>query len=345
MIGSAIGLFLLLGGIGLYKTFAVYEVKKEFNILRGRIPSFSGGDMILSFTIDGVSQSEKLFPNKEEGYDASSVTCKNGVTAEWNSTLWGLVNVKNTSSTKIDCTINFTSQVQLSSVAAVGNYISYTPTVQNYAIAGSLTGVSGSQNINPSELNLWRVIKRNSDGTIELVSEYASSKQLSFNGRTGYKNYVGVLNTIAKQYETSGITSASRYFGYHGQTEYVSICTASSCTEPNGGEDNGPSDDVDLVTKAIGNAKANAKGTETGVSYWLSRRYYYCSTWGNIEYWIYVINSAGATGLSIDDGCRLCGTSYGGDVTKSHNLRPIVVLNSGLKAIGTGTKESPYKIN
>ena len=33
-------MLLVLGGITLYKTFALYEEKKEFNVLQGRIPDF-----------------------------------------------------------------------------------------------------------------------------------------------------------------------------------------------------------------------------------------------------------------------------------------------------------------
>ena len=40
LIGSIVGLILLIGGITLYRTFALYEEKKEFNVLQGRIPSF-----------------------------------------------------------------------------------------------------------------------------------------------------------------------------------------------------------------------------------------------------------------------------------------------------------------
>ena len=51
-IASVIGLFLFAGGIKLYKTFAFYEEKKTFNVIRGRVPDFRRGDMQFAFLVD-----------------------------------------------------------------------------------------------------------------------------------------------------------------------------------------------------------------------------------------------------------------------------------------------------
>lgn len=40
IIGSIIGVILLIGGITLYRTFALYEEKKEFNVLKGQVADF-----------------------------------------------------------------------------------------------------------------------------------------------------------------------------------------------------------------------------------------------------------------------------------------------------------------
>ena len=57
------------------------------------------------------------------------------------------------------------------------------------------TGYSSSQTINPSELNMWRVIKINNN-VVEIISEYVSSEMIWFSGQEGYKNIVGYLNQI-----------------------------------------------------------------------------------------------------------------------------------------------------
>ena len=53
-----------------------------------------------------------------------------------------------------------------------------TPTSTSYTLPNELSGCDGTSStciqkeINPSELNLWRVIRKNEDGTIDAVSEY-----------------------------------------------------------------------------------------------------------------------------------------------------------------------------
>ena len=100
-----------------------------------------------------------------------------------------------------------------------GDYVKMTPTLTSYTTDTSKTGYTSIQTINPSELNLWRVLKVNSDGTIELISEYTSSTSVYFRGQTGYKNLVGYLNVLASKYENSKYTKGARYVGYNGQKE------------------------------------------------------------------------------------------------------------------------------
>ena len=52
MIGSIVGIVLIIGGITLYRTFAFYEEKKEFNVLQGRVPDFKEGDIQLSVFVN-----------------------------------------------------------------------------------------------------------------------------------------------------------------------------------------------------------------------------------------------------------------------------------------------------
>ena len=113
---------------------------------------------------------------------------------------------------------------KISEIVELGDYIRMTPTSTSYTPPGELTGCMNDANctqntLNPSELNLWRVIKKNDDGTIEMVSEYVSSKTVSFYGKTGFINLVGGLNTIAAQYTNSKYVQNTRHIGYSNQTE------------------------------------------------------------------------------------------------------------------------------
>ena len=135
------------------------------------------------------------------------------------------------------------------STLALGDYVQMTPTKSSYTTDTSKTGYTSTQTINPQELNLWRVIKINDDGTVEMISEHVSSTAVYFQGQTGYQNLVGYLNVLASQYENSTYTKGSRYFGYNGQTEYITdtskfvnpapwtSSTGSSTVESQGGGD------------------------------------------------------------------------------------------------------------
>ena len=120
----------------------------------------------------------------------------------------------------IDCPEGKICSKQKNSLA-LGDYVKMTPTKSSYTTDTSKTGYTSTQTINPQELNLWRVISLNDDGTVDVVSEHISSTAIYFKGQTGYQNLVGYLNLLAIQYENSTYTKSSRAFGYNGQTEYI----------------------------------------------------------------------------------------------------------------------------
>ena len=95
----------------------------------------------------------------------------------------------------------------------VGDYIRMTPTLRSFATDKTKTGNSSSQTIYPYKVDLWRVIRKNSDGTIEIVSNTSSTESVTFKGSTGYMNYVGYLNVLASKYENSNYTVGSRHMG------------------------------------------------------------------------------------------------------------------------------------
>ena len=357
-IAAFIGLLLTLGGVKLYKTFAVYEVKKEFNILRGRIPEFNKGDINFKFLLDGIESLN--IPIKAEGKIYEGYKCnKEGVSVRWSNVEWAPT-ILGLTEKGTSCTLKFKTPTSVNiSNLNIGDYISYTPSSTSYDISNTLTGMdtysgsitnlvniknTGKQTIIPSELNLWRVIKKNDNGTIDVVSEYVSSTYVYFQGQTGYEKLVGSLNTIAKAYETSGITTGSRHMGYNGQTETVTISsttTAPWTTNPNssnspngsareiaGGGDYGYMTDYNLVKTAVGSNLAYKPNTSTAAYYWLvSRRYYY----GNETDWYY-------GGLYVrTEGIYRVGFykyDYSGsnwvDWNFGAGVRPIVTLSSSL---------------
>ncbi len=99
-------MILLVGGITLYRTFALYEEKKEFNVLRGRVPNFGEYDIsILAITVDG----EKASTIPEANNYVVNVDCQNG-SGYWDYDHWNAVITEINSQTK--CNLHFETSTE-----------------------------------------------------------------------------------------------------------------------------------------------------------------------------------------------------------------------------------------
>ena len=250
----------------------------------------------------------------------------------------------------------------------VGDYISMTPTISSYTTEPKYTGYDTPETITPTELNLWRVIRVNSDGTIDAVSEYASSTNVTFKGKTGYQSFVGYLNILASKYENRKYTVGSRIMGYNGQTDFISDTSyfdgtstkavtdwASSISGTPAEEYLGRGDelyttDYELVKAAYGgtsNRYAIAKkvGTSYFSLYWLgSRMYRHVFRYSSPIHHQFTGAYVGAGGDKGNDCLRYyrSDSDWGDSDDGSSALRPIITLRSGLTATGNGTSDNPY---
>ncbi len=107
VIVSVVGLILLIGAIVFYRTFALYEERLELNLLQGKVPEYTSGDVKIAAIIDGNLSS--TIPGKEDGYAFESATCDNGATARWDDTNWEVI-IGGLSKTKTNCTLNFVTK-------------------------------------------------------------------------------------------------------------------------------------------------------------------------------------------------------------------------------------------
>ena len=250
---------------------------------------------------------------------------------------------------------NYGGDSKVSSLS-LGSYVSYTPSSTSYTTDTAKTGYTSSQTINPSELNLWRVLSVNNDGTVDIISEYTSSVSIYFKGQTAYQNITGYLNELAAQYENSTYTSGSRHFGYNGQTEYITdttyftnpapwaCSTGETCSpdpddyEAYGGGDDGYLSDNNLVNNVLGTNIAMKSGTTTKVSYWTASRYYHYLNTPNYYWRARSITTSGSFS-------NVLLYQYTGSFNSSASnayLRPIVKLKANLYCgSGTGASDSP----
>ena len=83
----------------------------------------------------------------------------------------------------------------------VGDYVSYTPdtaTEKTYdADKLKKGGYTSTQTVKKEDLN-WRVLRKNDDGSIDLIGD-ATSNSVYFRGSLGYNNGVYLLNDICKE--------------------------------------------------------------------------------------------------------------------------------------------------
>ena len=159
----------------------------------------------------------------------------------------------------------------------LGYYVSYVPSKDSAVADKSKTGYSKNQTFNPKELNLWRIIKLNDNGTVDAVSQYASRASIYFSGTIGYQNYIGYLNNLAEQYINDKYAVGARNIGYSTQTKvlpadfYNYVMDATS--EDTGGGDSRYDLDYNLVSD-LGILKTYNAGTTNNASYWISSRWY-----------------------------------------------------------------------
>ena len=273
-----------------------------------------------------------------------------------------------------------------SSPFKLGDYIEMTPTSTSYTPDNTITGLveydtkqgnpSGttvSNTLNPSQLNVWRVIKINPDCTVEVVSEYASNAKIKLAAKSGYQNYVYVLNEAAKQYANTTYTlnpttapdGAFRSIGYSNQTQQITDTTRlddltlgqtngawfykGSGEEELGGGDTGFGKDLQLLNDADVSIRAHSKGSSVNrssyVNYWLASREYYWST-STTNYWSFCLWYVHYEDYVTSENIIYADGSIFTYSMRDASLRPIITLKAGLSiASGQGTESSHYTLS
>jgi len=96
----------LIAGVFLYKTFALFQVTDQLNMIEGTVQDV--GDVYFAYYIDDVASLS--IPEKNTGYifDSRNSNCTNGATLEWNYEEWGPL-VTNLSASRTKCFIRFKS--------------------------------------------------------------------------------------------------------------------------------------------------------------------------------------------------------------------------------------------
>ena len=249
----------------------------------------------------------------------------------------------------------------------IGDYVRMTPTATSFTPPSSITGYTGNAQgtLNPSELNLWRIIKKNEDGTVEMVSDKVSSTVVYFQGKEGYINLVGGLNEIAAQYTNSKYVESTRHIGYSNQTEKITDtsklnqtvlwtsgtsvltpawgqeCFGLCGTDENlGAGDIGYEIDYNLVNGVYGTMEAN-NPSGIATTYWLASRYFFFVS-SSSSIWRLQGRFVSSTGeLKADSLTRNDENDGYFNTACSSAVRPIVTIKADVQIVsGDGQEEA-----
>ena len=256
----------------------------------------------------------------------------------------------------------------------LGDYVYLQPDATTYTVLKEDTGYTSDQTIKPNELTIWRIIKKNENGSIDAISEYTSSNIIYFKETQGFANFVGCLQTITSNYNKQGYTDSVREIGFDGQTPTITtrlylfnpqvsfnnpgFSSTPSPTEGTGREyssgvagDTLYLKDYQLVSNVYKNdsntygssgLKAKKVGTNTEGSYWLSSRVYYVET----NFGSFGGRYINTSGEMISNSFLIKKSMAGGSrtvYTRGYYIRPIITINNKVKiSSGNGSIENPY---
>ena len=226
-----------------YKSYALYEEKKDFDVINGTVED--PGDIYFAYYIDGVISRNMPLQNTGYTLDETKSNCNNGVVPTWDNAGWKFIgdyhNYSATTNTRTKCTLYFNKTTKTVKTA-LGNIEvnSYTPDFTKSACDDS-TCESHEKGIfetkdndgNPTyyyrgsvENNYvkfagfyWRIVRINSNGSIRMIydgtsahanGESSTDRQYGtsqFNTSDGNNMYVGYMYTSGEAHGT-GTSSA-----------------------------------------------------------------------------------------------------------------------------------------
>ena len=104
---SFVTIIVLLITLVFSKSYAIYKMQKEFDVIKSQIGTFTNGDVKVAVLVDGKETNE--FPSYETNYKIESVECTNGVTGSFDVENWQ-VTIADMKATSTKCTVSFNSK-------------------------------------------------------------------------------------------------------------------------------------------------------------------------------------------------------------------------------------------
>ena len=195
--------------LSIYFTYSKFFVSNEEEVIRTTVGEFIYGDMVLSYTLDGVAGTN-TFPKRNTGVEGTSVTCDNEATATWDNSLWSIKMTNMGNGSRVKCKVAFTTQETKTISGITFKLNTFSPDFSKSACSdceskeagvfaaeddyGTSYYYRGSVENNYVSFAgmTWRIIRINGDGSVRVILNDTIGKSL-FNSNYVDNAYVGYM--------------------------------------------------------------------------------------------------------------------------------------------------------
>lgn len=196
--------------LSIYFTYSKFFVSNEEEVIRTTVGEFIYGDMVLSYTLDGVAGTN-TFPKQNTGVEGTSVTCDNEATATWDNSLWSIKMTNMGNGSRVKCKVAFTTQETKTISGITFKLNTFSPDFSKSACsdceskeagvfaAADDTGTSyyyrGSVTNNYVSFagKTWRIVRINGDGTVRIILNGTTGTNSQINASYSDNTYVGYM--------------------------------------------------------------------------------------------------------------------------------------------------------
>ena len=183
---------IFIAGVFFYTSFASFEVKEEFNIIKGTVQDL--GDVYFAYYVDNELVSNMPLQNGGYVFDEEKSSCTNNANVTWNYSEW-FPEVRNLTQTRTKCTLYFKKAKKVDTVLGEIEVYTYTPdftksscddgTCESHEkgifettdVDGTSYYYRGSVENNYVYFanHYWRIIRINGDGSIRIIYDGTSA--------------------------------------------------------------------------------------------------------------------------------------------------------------------------
>lgn len=196
--------------LSIYFTYSKFFVSNEEEVIRTTVGEFIYGDMVLSYTLDGVAGTN-TFPKQNTGVEGTSVTCDNEATATWDNSLWSIKMTNMGNGSRVKCKVAFTTKETKTISGITFNLNTFSPDFSKSACSdceskeagvfaaeddyGTSYYYRGSVENNYVSFAgmTWRIIRINGDGSVRVILNGTTGTTTQFNNYYYDNTYVGYM--------------------------------------------------------------------------------------------------------------------------------------------------------